>query len=83
MTYEHLWNKTTPTPRTFECRCCGDTVNVTETSDHRTVYCSAYCEREYWRHRSRYDRKKKIDQGHVTYLSAEHAENRREMGFEA
>lgn len=43
----------------------GRRVHVGRRSDHRTVFCSAYCEREFWRHRSRYDRKKNIDTGHV------------------
>lgn len=71
----------TQCPREFECRRCGAVVSVHSRSDHRTVFCCAYCEREYWRHRARYDRRKDISRGHVTYLSLEHAENRREEGF--
>ena len=55
---------------------------MTERSDRRTVYCSAYCEREFWRHRSRYERRKDISQGHVTDLRRVHRENRMEAGFE-
>lgn len=57
----------TPCPREFDCRCCGDRVLVDRRDDHRTVYCSARCEREYWRHRDRYDRRKDIAAGHVVY----------------
>lgn len=56
----------TPCPRDFVCKRCGETVIVDSREDHRTVFCSAYCEREYWRHRSRYDRGKDIARGHVT-----------------
>lgn len=41
-------------------------VRVEERSDRRTVFCNPQCEREYWRHRDRYERKKNIAQGHVT-----------------
>lgn len=75
------YSNATPLPRSFECRLCGAPVLVEKRSDHRTVFCCERCEREYWRHRARYDRKKDIAQGHVTYLSLEHAENRREEGF--
>lgn len=60
------YSLSTPCPRAFLCRRCGDVVLVDTRDDHRTVFCSNYCEREYWRHRSRYDRKKNISQGHVT-----------------
>lgn len=33
----------------FECRNCGCHVVVTDPADHRSVYCSAACERSYWR----------------------------------
>ena len=56
----------TPCPREFDCRRCGTHVLVTSRDDHRTIYCCAYCEREFWRHRDRYDRKKNIARGHVT-----------------
>ena len=56
----------TPLPRRFECRRCGDPVYVDSRDDHRTVFCCAHCEREYWRHRSRYERRKDISRGHVT-----------------
>ena len=59
------YNNAIPVPRDFDCRLCGHHVHVEQRSDHRTVFCSAYCEREFWRHRSRYDRKKNIDTGHV------------------
>ncbi len=36
-------------PYDFHCRNCGDHVIVTDPDDHRSVYCSAVCEREYWR----------------------------------
>lgn len=63
------YSMATPCPREFICRRCGDHVIVDERSDHRTVFCSQYCEREFWRHRDRYDRKKNIAQGHVTNQS--------------
>ena len=72
----------TPLPREFDCRRCGGHVVVEERGDHRTVFCCRRCEREYWRNRSRYDRKKRIGRGHVTHLKLEHLENRREQGFE-
>ncbi len=75
------FSRSTPCPRAFECRRCGDPVHVEDARDRRTVFCSAYCEREYWHHRSRYERRKNIAQGHVTYLSRERAENMREAGF--
>lgn len=56
----------TPCPREFRCKCCGHMVRVEERSDRRTVFCNPQCEREYWRHRDRYERKKNIAQGHVT-----------------
>ena len=36
-------------PHEFECRNCGQTVAVLRHTDHRRVYCSAACERAYWR----------------------------------
>lgn len=33
----------------FECRNCGHQVLVVDITDHRTVFCSAACERAYWR----------------------------------
>lgn len=47
----------TPCPRSFICKTCGEEITITNRSDHRTVFCSQYCAREYWRHRARYDRK--------------------------
>nr|DAL99456.1 MAG TPA: LysW biosynthesis protein LysW [Caudoviricetes sp.] len=76
------YSNETACPREFDCKRCGDRVYVDERSDHRTVFCCEHCEREYWRHRSRYDRRKKIGRGHVTLLCSEHLENRREQGFE-
>lgn len=75
------FSKSTPCPRAFKCRRCDDAVYVDRREDRRTVFCSAYCEREYWRHRSRYDRRKDISAGHVTYLRREHAEDMREAGL--
>ena len=57
--------KDTPLPREFDCRRCGDRVFVDQPTDHRTVFCSQYCEREFWRHRERYERNKNIARGHV------------------
>lgn len=36
--------------RIFRCLKCGRLVRVTETSDRRTKFCSAHCERLYWKH---------------------------------
>ncbi len=60
------YSRSTPCPRDFACKRCGETVFVDSRDDHRTVFCSAYCEREFWRHQSRYERTKDIAQGHVT-----------------
>lgn len=77
----HVWTLQTPTEREFDCKRCGTHVSVTERSDRRMVFCCAYCEREFWRHRDRYERRKDISQGHATHLSREHCENRREAGL--
>lgn len=77
----NVYTRETPVPRTFECPRCGDVVTVTERSDRRMRFCSAYCEREFWRHRERYERGKDTSRGHVTYLSRERSENMREAGF--
>lgn len=60
------YSNETPLPREFDCRRCDAHVAVTERGDRRTVFCSPYCEREFWRHRSRYERGKRISRGHVT-----------------
>lgn len=60
------WSKATDCPREFRCKCCGHMVRVDRPEDRRTVFCNPQCEREYWRHRERYERKKNIAQGHVT-----------------
>lgn len=54
-----------PFPREFDCRLCGAHVIVDKRPDKRTVFCCERCEREYWRHYDRYQRKKDIAQGHV------------------
>ena len=36
--------------RTFRCLKCGKLVRVTESTDRRTKFCSARCERLYWKH---------------------------------
>lgn len=36
--------------RTFRCLKCGRLVRVTESTDRRTKFCSAHCERLYWKH---------------------------------
>lgn len=33
----------------FDCRNCGDHIIVMDPDDHRSVYCSATCEKAYWR----------------------------------
>ena len=35
--------------REFTCRCCGRLVDVVDKKDQRETYCSAQCERSYWR----------------------------------
>lgn len=77
----NAFTRETPCPRDFDCRRCGRHVRVEDRGDRRTVFCCAYCEREYWRHRDRYERRKRISRGHVTDLRREHAENRREEGL--
>lgn len=36
--------------RTFRCLKCGKLVRVTEPTDRRIKFCSAHCERLYWKH---------------------------------
>ena len=36
--------------RIFRCLKCGKLVRVTETTDRRVKFCSAHCERLYWKH---------------------------------
>ena len=36
--------------RTFECKLCRKEVKVVSTRDHRTQFCCAQHEREYWKH---------------------------------
>lgn len=37
--------------RTFECRQCGKSITTADTfKDKRQVFCSASCEKKYWRH---------------------------------
>lgn len=38
-----------PVERIFYCRYCGDKVEVNNIKDRRTVYCSSFCEKDYWR----------------------------------
>ena len=41
-------------PITFNCRHCGAKVVTTPgAGDHRTVFCCAHCERQYWRDKTR------------------------------
>lgn len=76
------YTRSTPCPREFRCRMCGADVLVEDRRDHRTVFCCERCEKRFWKHASRYQMRKKIARGHVTYLEREHRENRREAGFE-
>lgn len=66
----NLWTRQTPCPREFDCRMCGDHVLVTERDDRRTVFCRQACERRYWRHADRYERRKDISAGHVVRITA-------------
>lgn len=39
----------------FYCRwCCKKVVVDPQTGDHRTVFCSASCEKKYWKHPNRF-----------------------------
>jgi len=42
-------------PREFICAHCGAHVYVTDTKDKRVKYCSATCEKQYWRDKSKAD----------------------------
>lgn len=55
----------TPTVREFDCKLYGHHVLVDDRSDRRTVFCCAQHEREFWRHRDRYERRKSLAAGHV------------------
>lgn len=57
----------------FECRYCGEQVHIADPSDKRTVYCSAQCEKQYWRHVT----KKPLN---LTEHSAWHLEWRERVG---
>lgn len=61
------YTRNTPVPREFDCKMCGTRVCVNETADHRTVFCCEHCEKTYWKHADRYERKKNINQGHVIH----------------
>lgn len=36
--------------REFNCRQCCKTVFVSDPKDRRTIFCSATCEKKYWKH---------------------------------
>lgn len=40
-------------PREFVCAHCGTRVYVTDIKDKRVKYCSAVCEKQYWRDKSK------------------------------
>ena len=40
-------------PRDFVCAHCGAHVYVTDIKDKRVKYCSAACEKQYWREKSK------------------------------
>ena len=42
-------------PREFTCAHCGSHVYVTDVKDKRVKYCSAACEKQYWRDKSKAD----------------------------
>ena len=42
-------------PREFTCAHCGAHVYVTDVKDKRVKYCSAACEKQYWREKSKQD----------------------------
>lgn len=63
----HVFTRDTPTEREFDCACCGAHVSVTERGDHRMRFCCERCERRYWRHRDRYERRKDTAAGHVVH----------------
>lgn len=39
-----------PIIREFVCKNCGYHVRVADAADHRTVFCSQQCEKDYWKH---------------------------------
>lgn len=63
----HVFTKDTPVEREFACKCCGEHVEVTERNDHRMCFCCEACEKRYWRHRDRYERRKNTGSGHVVH----------------
>lgn len=42
-------------PREFVCAHCGTRVYVTDIKDKRVKYCSAACEKQFWRDKSKAD----------------------------
>lgn len=46
-------------PREFVCAHCGTRVYVTDIKDKRVKYCSAICEKQYWRDKSKADAAKR------------------------
>lgn len=42
-----------PVLRSFQCRKCGKTVAVTDPRDMRSKFCSAHCEKLYWKHKKK------------------------------
>ncbi|WP_339124328.1 hypothetical protein [Fusobacterium nucleatum] len=45
--------KNIDSPREFVCAHCGARVYVTDIKDKRVKYCSAACEKQYWREKSK------------------------------
>ena len=72
-----------PYPREFHCRYCHAYVYISakEMDDHRSVFCCARCEREYWRKATKHPTHL-TNYGHGKYQALERRENKRD-GIEA
>lgn len=72
-----------PYPREFHCRYCHAYVYISanEIDDHRSVFCCARCEREYWRKVTKHPTHL-TNYGHGKYQAIERRENKRD-GVEA
>lgn len=45
-------------PRSFVCAQCGELITINNATDKRTRFCSALCERRYWRKSKNYPKNK-------------------------
>lgn len=53
---------TVPVIRNFDCRYCGKHIDIFSREDKRVVFCSCYCEKTYWRKKSKENHKTKKTQ---------------------